>query len=83
MTTETATVERYRRPRGQHPNPRREPGKESTRALPEYLEHHEADALISEAPTPRVSLLFLIKWRAGLRVSEALALEVHDLLLEG
>ena len=49
--------------------------------LPEYLEHAEVDALIRAAPTPPAALLFLTQWRAGLRVSEALALEVADYTL--
>ena len=83
MTTQTATVERYRRPRGQHPKPRTDAGERLTMTLPEYLEHHEVDALIRAAPNPRARLLFLIEWRAGLRVSEALALRVSDLSLDG
>ena len=38
-------------------------------------------ALIRAAPNSRAALLFLVEWRAGLRVSEALALEVRDLSL--
>lgn len=52
-------------------------------ALPEYLEQHEVEALIQAAPTPHARLLMLIQWRAGLRVSEALAVEPSDLQLEG
>ena len=51
--------------------------------LPEYLEAHQVEALIRAAPNPRARLLFLIEWRAGLRISEALALEARDLSLEG
>ena len=83
MTTQTATVERYRRPRGQHPKPGTDAGERPTKTLPEYLEHHEVEALIRAAPNPRARLLFLIEWRAGLRVSEALALKASDLSLEG
>ena len=83
MTTQTATVERYRRPRGQHPKPRTDAGDRPTKTLPEYLEHHEVEALIRAAPNPRARLLFLIEWRAGLRVSEALALQARDLSLKG
>ena len=50
--------------------------------LPEYLEAHEVDALIRAAPNSRAALLFLVQWCAGLRVSEALALEARDLSLD-
>ena len=84
MTTEQAVVPRNRRPRGQHPRPRDPDGrKRPAKKLPEYLEAHQVDALIRAAPNPRARLLFLIEWRAGLRISEALALEARDLSLEG
>ena len=82
ITQQTAAVERYRRPRGQHPKPRRDPQEKSARQLPEYLEAHQVEALIRAAPNSRGRLLFLIEWRAGLRISEALALEARDLSLE-
>ena len=83
MTTQqTTAVERYRRPKGQHPKPRRDPQEKSARQLPEYLEAHEVDALIRAAPNPRARLLFLVEWRAGLRNSEALAVEARDLSLD-
>ena len=83
MTTQqTTAVERYRRPRGQHPKPRRDLREKPPRKLPEYLEAHEVDALIRAAPYPRARLLFLIEWRAGLRNSEALAVEPRDLSLD-
>ena len=53
------------------------------RHLPEYLEAQEVTALLRAAPHPQAALLMLLQWRAGLRVSEALALEVGDLQLEG
>ena len=53
------------------------------RTLPEYLEAPEINALIQVAPHAQARLVMLIQWRAGLRVSEALALEVADLALEG
>ena len=80
MTMPTTAVQRYRRPRGQYPK-RLEPDRRP-KPLPEYLETHEVDALIRAAPNSRAALLFLIQWRAGLRVSEALALEVRDLPLD-
>ena len=54
----------------------------STNTLPEYLEAHEVEALIARAPGHAARLLFMLQWRAGLRVSEALALERRDLNLE-
>ena len=51
------------------------------KTLPEYLEQAEVEALIQAAPSPHASLLFLILWRVGLRVSEALALEAADFTL--
>ena len=55
----------------------------SVASLPEYLEQHEIDALIRLAPSPRAALLMLLQWRAGLRVSEGVAVEVSDLSLDG
>ena len=80
MTTETTAVQRYRRPRGQYP--RRRDSESRPRSLPEYLEALEVDALIRAALNSRAALLFLVQWRAGLRVSEAFALEVRDLSLD-
>ncbi len=79
MTTDA--IARRRKPRGLHP-------KKSARALeksklPEYLEADEVNAVIRAAGDPRARLLMLEQWRAGLRVSEALALEVADLSLNG
>ena len=42
----------------------------------------EVNALIAAAPNPRARLIMLEQWRAGLRVSEALALEARDLHLD-
>jgi len=47
--------------------------------LPEYLYPQEVEALIRQAPHAQARLVMLCQWRAGLRVSEALALEVADL----
>ena len=77
MTTQQTAVQRYRRSRGQYPKGR--DSERRPRPLPEYLEAHEVDALIRAASNSRAALLFLVQWRAGLRVSEALALEVRDL----
>ena len=81
-TQQTTAVERYRRPGGQHPRPRRDVDEKTAEQLPEDLEAHEVDALIHATPNPRVRLLFLIEWRAGLRISEALAVEAGDLSLD-
>ena len=62
--------------------PRRDIDEKTVEQLPEYLEAHEIDALIRAAPNPRARLLFLIEWRAGLRISEALAVEARDLSLD-
>ena len=82
MTTGQAIAQRNRRPRGQHPRTRRNGQEASARHLPEYLEAHQVETLIHAAPNSRARLLFLIEWRAGLRISEALALEIRDLALE-
>ncbi len=82
--TSTATTLIVRRPRGIHP--RKGKGQQASRTkgstLPEYLEAHQVQAVISAAPNPRARLLMLLQWRAGLRVSEALALEPADWSLE-
>ena len=80
MATQQTAVQRYRRPRGQYPKCRE--SERRPKPLPEYLETHEVDALIRAAPSPKASLLFMVQWRAGLRVSEALALDVRDLSLD-
>ena len=51
--------------------------------LPEYLEQPEIEGLLKHAPSPQARLLMLLQWRAGLRVSEALALKVGELHLDG
>ena len=50
--------------------------------LGRYLEMVEVNALIAAAPNPKARLIMLEQWRAGLRVSEALALEARDLHLD-
>ena len=50
--------------------------------LPEYLEMAEVEALIASAPHAQARLLILIQWRAGLRISEAVAVEAAELTLE-
>ena len=67
-------------------HPRRDPVQQlpgaKRRTLPEYLEASEVQAILDAAPNPRAELLILLQWRAGLRVSEALALEPRDLSLD-
>ena len=88
MTTETlpaiaesAPATRNRRPRGQYPKKAAQPAEAVEKKLPEYIEAHEVNALMRASPNPRARLLMMIEWRAGLPVSEALALEVGDLSL--
>ena len=80
----TTTTSIRRRGRGLHA--RRDPVQHLTgvkrRTLPEYLEAGEVNAVIAAAPNPRAKLLILLQLRAGLRVSEALALEPGDLSLD-
>ena len=81
MVAEPSTaIARRRRPRGQHP--KRADQELAAKPLPQYLEAHEINAIIRAADDPRARLLMLEQWRAGLRVSEALALEVADLSLD-
>ena len=80
MATEPTAIARRRRPRGQYP---KKTGQElQSKPLPQYLEAHEVSAIIRAAEDPRARLLMTEQWRAGLRVSEALALEVADLSLD-
>ena len=76
----TQTIARRRRPRGQYP--KRVDRELAPKPLPQYLEAHEVNAIIRAVDDPRARLLMTEQWRAGLRVSEALALEVADLSLE-
>ena len=52
-------------------------------APPEFLEASAVKALIECGPTLQARLVMLEQWRAGLRISEAIALEGRDLYLEG
>ena len=54
----------------------------SSKRLPEYLEAPAIEGLLRAAPHGQARLVMLIQWRAGLRVSEALHLEVADLQLD-
>ena len=76
----TQTIARIRRPRGVHR--KRAERDLATQKLPEYLEANEVAAIIGAADDPCARLLMLEQWRAGLRVSEALDLEVSDLSLD-
>ena len=80
----TTTIRSRRRPRGV--NPKGSALQQSPEAkgftLPGYLEQPEVNALIAAAPNPQARLLILVQWRAGLRISEALALEARDLHLD-
>jgi integrase len=65
--------------RGLYPKQRESTALARRRELPEYLEAGEADALIRYAPQERARVIMLVQWRAGLRISEAVALEPRDL----
>ncbi len=78
----SAPATRVRRPRGQYPKKVEQTTELAVKKLPEYLEAHEVNALLRAAPNPSARLLMMVEWRAGLRVSEALALEVGDLSLD-
>ncbi len=52
-------------------------------ALPTYLEPQQIAALIDAAPTPQARVMMTLMWRAGLRVSEALAVRAADVRLDG
>ena len=80
----TTTAISMRRARGIHPKgvKTQQSPREKGSKLPEYLERAEIQAVIAAAPNPLAKLLMLEQWRAGLRVSEALALEKRDLFLD-
>ena len=78
MATEpTTALTRRRRPRGRYPKRADGDPLKRARPIPEYLEADEVNAIIKAAPNPKAKLLMLEQWRAGLRVSEALDLEVR------
>ena len=76
-------ITRRRRTRGRYPKTQESTVAKRSKRLPEYLETDEVNAIIRAAPNPKAKLLMLEQWRAGLRVSEALDLEVRDLTLGG
>ena len=83
MTTEpTTAIARRRRPRGRYLKTQDGATPKREKRIPEYLETDEVNAIIKAAPNPKAKLLMLEQWRAGLRVSEALDLEVRDLSLD-
>ena len=83
MTTEpTTAISRQRRPRGHYPKTQDGAAPKREKRIPEYLEADEVNTIIRAAPSPKAKLLMLQQWRAGLRVSEALDLEVRDLSLD-
>ena len=81
MTTTLPSMRRSRGVNRKRADLQQNPGAKGYR-LPEYLEAPEVNAVIAAAPNPQARLLMLEQWRAGLRVSEALALETRDLHLE-
>ena len=83
MTTDpTTAISRRRRPRGRYAKTQDGATPKREKRIPEYLEADEINAIIRAAPSPKGKLLMLVQWRAGLRVSEGLDLEVRDLSLD-
>ncbi len=78
MTTALAT-----RPKGKpvkkNRHVRQKTGGTVAQQLPEYLLPDQVEALMKQAPNAQAEVLMLTQWRAGLRISEALGLEVGDL----
>ena len=81
-TEQTTAIARRRRPRGRYPKTQDGATPKRQKRIPEYLEADEVNAIIRAAPNPKAKLLMLQQWQAGLRVSEALDLEVRDLSLD-
>ena len=78
----TQAISRRRRARGRYPKTQEGATPKRQKRIPEYLEPDEVNAIIRAAPNPKAKLLMLEQWRAGLRVSEALDLEVRDLSID-
>ena len=78
----TTALSRRRRPCGRYPKTQDGAVPKRQKRIPEYLEADEVNAIIRAAPSSKAKLLMLQQWRAGLRVSEALDLEVRDLSLD-
>ena len=55
----------------------------TSRQLPNYLSAEEVEGLLSVVDDVPYRMLFQVEWRAGLRVSEALHLQVQDVNLRG
>ena len=53
-------------------------GNHKRKALPEYLEADEINALIRRAESPSARLCMMLQWRAGLRITEAIRLTLAD-----
>lgn len=82
-TTSLARARTYKAIKKQKVLQSRASGNVSRRqSLPEYLEPGQIDVLMQLAPHAQARLIILAQWRAGLRISEALALEVADLNLD-
>ena len=58
-TTAPVPATRRRRPRGQYPKKAQQPPEAVAKKLPEYLEAHEAQAIIRAADDPRARLLMM------------------------
>ena len=80
MTTTALT--RQRRPRGRYPKTADGAVAKQQKRIPELPEPDEMNAVIRAAPSPKAKLLKMEQCRAGLRLSEALDLEVRDLSLD-
>ena len=55
----------------------------TSRQLPDYLSAEEVEGFLSVVDDVPYRMLFQVEWRAGLRVSEALHLQVQDVNLHG
>ncbi len=78
MTTGLATRS-VGRPVKKNQHVRQKTGGTVAQQLPEYLLPDQVEALMKQAPNAQAEVLMLTQWRAGLRISEALGLEVGDL----
>ena len=65
------------------PETRLSPGSSCRDKLPEFLTPAEVAGLLALTKRPRRRLMILMLWRAGLRVSEALALKPADITTSG
>lgn len=50
--------------------------------LPEYVSAEEIEALLDAAPHEPARLVMMVMWRTGLRVSEAVDLQIGDCRLK-